>query len=214
MRGSGSKARQIALPFEWDEGNGGDIVLTPAFERSLQPLRHLEYWQATGAILIGPERSGKTAIGKWVEAETGALVIDDAHDMQDEELFHGWNRAKESNRACLMLAVSPPGEWNIDLPDLKSRVASALMVSLPVADEEMMRALIVHHLARHGATIGEDALGYAIRRIEHSHVAAERFARQINLLSLAEKKPITLPLVRTLYDMLDSGRAPDLFADI
>lgn len=204
MTGQGSGTRQIALPLDWGDDNGL-LVLTPDMEKALGPLLNVEGWRKTGAILVGPPRSGKSSLAYWLAEKANVDVVEVADRLNDEALFHRWNSAREEGRPILIVSRHPPGEWGISLPDLKSRIAGAMLAEMPHPDEMLMAELMRRHLARRGAMISEDVLAYALKRIERSHAEAERFARKLDEMSLASKKPISLSLVRAALSASSVG---------
>ena len=78
------------------------------------------------------------------EVRTGAVVVEDAPgDMLDEvALFHLINMARESKGAVLITSHAFPAQWDIALPDLRSRLKAAAnanpagFVAIQVSDIE------------------------------------------------------------------------------
>lgn len=130
----------------------------------------------------------------------GGTVIDDAEANAAENLFNAWNRAQESGMPLLLISRWLPADWNIALPDLKSRLGSALLLEIGAPDDEIIEQLLQKHLADRGAAITIDALSYVKRRIERSYAAIESFARSANATALAENAPVNLTLVKKVLD--------------
>jgi chromosomal replication initiation ATPase DnaA len=94
-----------------------------------------------------------------------------------------------------------PADWAITLPDLKSRLAAAQLISLGEPDDELAEQLMLKLFRDRGTSIGLDALTYALRRIERSHAAIEEFVRSANRFSLSEGGALTLPRVKRLLEI-------------
>jgi len=192
--------RQIALPL--DELRGGassSLIITASNATAFAGLSSAANWPRHCAILVGPARSGKSLMARYFSGE-GGTVIDDAETNSAENLFNAWNRAQESGMPLLLISRWLPADWDIALPDLKSRLGSALLLEIGAPDDEIIEQLLQKHLADRGAAITIDALSYVKRRIERSYAAIESFARSANAMALAENAPVNLTLVKKVLD--------------
>ncbi|TSB04338.1 DnaA ATPase domain-containing protein [Sphingorhabdus contaminans] len=192
--------RQIALPL--DELRGGassSLIITPSNATAFAGLGSAASWPRHCAILVGPARSGKSLMARYFSGQ-GGTVVDDAETNAAETLFNAWNRAQESAVPLLLISRWLPADWNIALPDLKSRLGSALLLEIGAPDDEMIEQLLQKQLADRGAAITMDALSYVKRRIERSYASIESFARAANAMALAENAPVNLTLVKKVLD--------------
>jgi Bacterial dnaA protein len=192
--------RQIALPLdELRSGASSSLIITASNATAFAGLSSAANWPRHCAILVGPARSGKSLMARYFSGE-GGTVIDDAEANAAENLFNAWNRAQESGMPLLLISRWLPADWNIALPDLKSRLGSALLLEIGAPDDEIIEQLLQKHLADRGAAITIDALSYVKRRIERSYAAIESFARSANAMALAENAPVNLTLVKKVLD--------------
>lgn len=191
--------KQIALPFDELNPDRTDdcLIITPSNALAFAALGNSANWPGHCAILTGPPRSGKSLFARYFAAQ-GGQVIDDADKLAEEALFHQWNNAKNSGAALLLVSASLPAEWDIALPDLRSRIGASQLFEIEAPDDELAEQLLLKYLRDRGTSIGPEALAFVIRRIERSHAAVEDFAKKANALALAEGSAITLPLVRRL----------------
>lgn len=192
--------RQIALPL--DELRGGassSLIITPSNATAFAGLGSAANWPRHCAILVGPARSGKSLMARYFSGQ-GGTVIDNAEANSAENLFNAWNRAQESVVPLLLISRWLPADWNIALPDLKSRLGSAMLLEIGAPDDEMVEQLLQKQLADRGAAITMDALSYVKRRIERSYAGIESFARATNAMALAENAPVNLTLVKKVLD--------------
>jgi chromosomal replication initiation ATPase DnaA len=192
--------RQIALPLDELRGTGSSsLIITDANATAFAGLGNASSWPGRCAILVGPARSGKTLMARYFAAQDGT-IIDDADTSGPQVLFNAWNRAQEEATPLLLISRWRPADWNIGLPDLRSRLGAALLLEVSAPDDEMVEQLLQKQLADRGAAISVDALSYVKRRVERSYAAIEAFARNANALAMAENAPVNLALVRKLLD--------------
>lgn len=189
--------RQIALPLdELRTGVSSSLIVTDSNGAVFASLGGANIWPGRCAILTGPARSGKSLMARYFAMQIGGAVIDDADTSPAETLFNAWNRAQETATPLLLVSRWRPADWAISLPDLRSRLAAAVLLEISAPDDELIEQLIQKHLSDRGAAISVDALSYVKRRVERSHVAIEAFARAANALALADNAAVNLALVK------------------
>jgi hypothetical protein len=192
--------RQIALPLdELRTGSSSSLIITEANAAVFAGLGNATSWMGRCAILTGPARSGKSLMARYFAGQ-GGTVIDDAETSGAEVLFNAWNRAQEGEAPLLLISRWRPADWNIALPDLRSRLGAALLLEISPPDDELIEQLLQKQLADRGAAISVDALSYVKRRIERSYAAIEAFARAANALALADNAPVNLALVKRILE--------------
>lgn len=190
-------ARQIALPLS-QSGKARRIVVGSANEHVIEALRAPASWPFKTAILTGPGRAGKSLLGEWFASEKLGDVVDDADRMDETELFHRWNAAQESGTPLLLVARDE--QWQVDLPDLRSRLGAALHLSIGTLDDAMIGELIDAHAEQRGLALGEGAKAYLVPRCERGFAEIERLVAEIDRLSLERKHPATLSIWRDALD--------------
>lgn len=89
----------------------------------------------------------------------------------EEALFALYNRMQASGRRLLLSADAAPRDVPLALPDLRSRLAAALIYHLkPLGDDEKCAALIAAAAAR-GMSMPEAVAVYLLRRLPRSWAA-------------------------------------------
>lgn len=196
---------QIALPFgPFGENRPSSIVLGSSNRHVAEALQHAKDWPYRTAILTGPPRSGRSLFARWFASHTGGGAIDDADTLDETEIFHSWNRAREDGYP-LLLTASGEG-WDIALPDLRSRMGAALLLEIGPLDDDEAHALMLSHAAQRGLALGEGAPAYLVPRMERSHGAIERIVAEMDRLSLERMIPVTKSVWR---DALDAVQGPE-----
>jgi len=189
--------RQIALPLSDGEGRQASrIVVGNANETVLDAMARPEDWPFRTAILFGPPRSGKSMIARWFEETGQGEAIDDADRLEEDELFHRWNRAQEGGRPLLLVSGAKDGNWDIVLPDLASRLGAALHLRIGAPDDAMLAELIALHAEMRALPLDYSATTYLVPRCNRSHLGAEQLVAAIDRLSLERKQPPTLAIWR------------------
>jgi chromosomal replication initiation ATPase DnaA len=191
--------RQIALPLdELRPGHAASLIITDSNAACAAALSDSVNWPGRCAILFGPARSGKSLMARYFATQVDGVIIENAESAGETVLFNAWNRSQETTRPLLLISQFVPAEWQIALPDLRSRLASALLIEIPPPDDELIIQLIQKHLVDRGTAMGLEALNYAARRIKRRYADIENFARNANALALAENAPVNLGLVKRL----------------
>ena len=198
---------QIALPLSAGRGGPSRIVVGSANAAVFEAMALVAGWPFRTAVLLGPPRSGKTLIARWFAEQGLGEAIDEAHLVDEAELFHRWNRAQEDGKPLLLVGASG---WTISLPDLASRLGAALQLEIGAPDDAMLEELIAIHAEQRGLPLGPDAMAYLVPRIERSHIGVERIVAAIDRLSLERKVPPTQGIWRDALEELQGPREPRL----
>lgn len=165
-------------------------------------------WPGPLLVLAGPQGSGKTHLTHVFRQRLGdrAVVYDDidrrlaaAGGYQlEQELFHAWTRARDGGHALLLTAQKPHQEWGLKLEDLRSRVAAAPEARLGAPDDELMAVVMTKMFADRQLAVSQDVIAYLLKRIERSFAAIGGIVATVDARALAEKRAVTIPLVREL----------------
>ncbi|WP_408589592.1 HdaA/DnaA family protein [Novosphingobium sp.] len=186
---------QIALPLV-TAATAEAIVTGPSLDPVIAALGAASDWPFHTAVLSGPPRSGKSLLARWFVQSGAGDALDDADALPEDTVFHRWNRAQADGRPLLLVSRRAPGEWRVHLPDLASRLGSALLIEIAAPDDALLLALLESQAARRGLVLGEGVLTFLLPRIERSHAAVEALVATIDRLSLERKAPVTLALAR------------------
>jgi hypothetical protein len=203
---------QIALPLIPGAAGPARIVIGSANAHVAEALAQPGTWPFRTAVLTGPPRSGKSLLARWF-TESGPEgevreAIDDAQQLDETELFHRWNRAQENGTPLLIVAGEPP--WDIALPDLRSRLGSALQLEIGAPDDAMAEDLLYAMAEQRGLVLGGDAVGYLVSRAGRSFADIEKLVAAIDRLSLERKAPPTQSIWRAALEAVHGPEEPRL----
>lgn len=211
---------QIALPLSaGPAAEAQRIVIGHANAGVIEALQDPARWPFHVAVLTGPPRSGKSLLARWAEGLHGdrLAVIDDAHMVDETELFHRWNAVQQGGvreGGALLLVVNTDeehGGWRIALPDLASRIGGSLQLEIGAPDDAMAAELI-HALAEQRAlTLPDGAAEYLVPRTTRSFAAIETLVATIDRISLERRSPATMSVWRAALEALHGPEQSRLF---
>lgn len=188
-------------------------------------------WRSWRLILVGPPKSGKSHLahiwsgerraralqaslldsGEAPERARGAdVVVEDAESVagvraREVALFHLCNAVAEGGRKLLLTARTPPSSWRLELADLRSRMEGSPVARLEPPDDLMLRALLVKHFSDRQIAVPARILKFVLPRMTRSYEAAHALADELDRLSLAAGRSITMAMVN---DALGRQQAP------
>lgn len=210
-------AQQIPLALPVDPSMGeDDFLITPSNQTAAAQLH-----SDTPTLLLGPKGTGKSHLARiWQKRRTAiafdvtrtnigtlsqAVVWEDA-DSSDwnaqtqEAAFHLLNTVKEKKLPLLITATKPPAAWGLTLADLRSRLLALHVASIDMPDDALVAGLLLKHFKDRQLRVSEDVLSYIIPRIARDGAVIESTVRQLDELSLANNRAITIPLVKKVVD--------------
>lgn len=215
-----------------------DFLVAPCNAQAVTWLERWPDWPSHALALYGPAGSGKShllaaladahAAEGVVRAEAAHLstaslpalvnparfvLVDQLDLLADEQaLFHLWNLTKESGRFLVTASREAPARLAVALPDLRSRLSSMPAIGIGPPDDCLLAALLVKHFADRQLRVGEDVVAWLLGRMERSFAAVGTMVEALDRASLAERRPITVPLARSVLDeMEDDGRQGELW---
>ncbi|MEH3104720.1 MAG: chromosomal replication initiator DnaA [Sphingomonas phyllosphaerae] len=197
---------QFALPLGWAAEEQGEFLVVESNARAVRMLEHWATWPVRTAVLAGPPKSGRSLLGRIFAARSGGSVIDDADTVDEETLFHAWNRAQEERRPLLLVAAALPPTWSIALPDLRSRLAASPAATIDAPEEALMAALFERGFAHRHLDARADLVAWLTARTERSHTAVIETIDRLDQAALAGRRRLTIPLARETLDIDKTAR--------
>lgn len=210
------------LPVRTARGRN-DFLVTSCNADAVGILDQWPNWPGVAACLVGAPRSGKTHLVEvWREisgarvvegsdvTEIGiaklldekAVAIDNAEGVKDEAaLFHLFNAMKNSGGHILLTGETPPARWSLSLPDLKSRLATALVGELRPPDDALLKGLFTKLFQDYQTDVKEGVIAFINSRVERSFEEVTEVAEALNREAMRRRSAITIPLAR---DVLES----------
>lgn len=171
-------------------------------------------WPLPAALVVGPAGAGKSHLANvWrlrsqahliaarlldetaVSAfeERGVLVVEDVDRGigSEQMLFHLLNLAREKAGSILLTSRAAPGEIDIALPDLRSRLRAIPPVAIEAPDEALIRSVLVKLFADRQLAVEPHVVSYLALHMDRSMDAALRVVAACDRLSLAMQRKVT-----------------------
>jgi chromosomal replication initiation ATPase DnaA len=211
---------QLTLPFSIEPSRAReDFVVAPCNEEAVRFIDTWPRWSAPAAALHGPSGSGKThLVHAWAEG-SGAEIIDAA--LLDELKLQEFDPARplavenvdlapaavrdaalftllNAGGALLLTGREHPREWPVLLPDLASRLKALLAFAIWQPDDALLEGLAKKLFADRQLRVPDAVVARMIVSLERSPAAIRDFVARADAKALAEKRPVTVALIREL----------------
>ena len=167
-------------------------------------------------LLIGPNKSGKTHLGKiWQKNNIAVsyennfeiilnykknIFIDDfLKNINEEQIFHLINHCSINKLTILLTSNKELFEHNFLLKDLVSRLKTFNLLRINLPDDDLIINLIIKLLHDKQIIIkNKEIFHYILKRIERSYEDTFLLIENIDKLSLEKKRELTIPLIKKL----------------
>ena len=222
MSGPRKTSDQLRLPLQRDVPAGAAAFVRSGCNEAAA--RALERWpDAAGRVMAicGPEGCGKShlaaiwaervgavplngaeaALADPLELEGRPVLLDIAQDADDETLFHLINLAQADGGALLLVSRPSPRQWDVAVPDLRSRLDAVRVVAMHEPDDAVLAAILRARFSERSMTPGDEVIDYLVRRIDRSSAAATEVVARLD----AEHRPVTRTLARQVLGTVDDS---------
>lgn len=216
--------RQLAFDLPGLEAMTRDhFFVAPSNALALKTVDDWRDWPGRKLLLVGPEGAGKThLVHIWAALAEAVILSAEALDQTDiaslagravavedadrighaeAQLFHLHNLATTTG-ALLLTARTPPRDWGLTLPDLKSRMQATPIAHLDGPDDALLSAVLVKLFADRQVAVPANLIPYLVSRMPRSIGAARALVAALDARALAEARPITRALAGDLLDDL------------
>ncbi len=221
--------RQLVLDLSHRQALGAeDFLVSGSNEAAIELIDRWPDWPHPACVVVGPKGAGKSHLANvWrlrssagiaaaaalTDASVahlhdgGALAVEDLdRGIADEQaLFHLLNRARESRLSVLLTSRQAPGDLEVRIPDLRSRLRALPVVALEAPDEALLKAVLVKLFCDRQLTVEPAVIEYLSLRMERSMAAASRVVAAIDRLALAKHRKVTRPLAAEALASLNEG---------
>ena len=109
----------------------------------------------------------------------------------EQALFHLWNLCAPRDCLLLLTARTPPRDWGLVMPDLRSRMDAMPQVRLGPPDESLLAAVLVKLFADRQQAVPADLIDWLVLHMPRDLGLARRLVAAIYQAAMADKRPIT-----------------------
>lgn len=200
-----------------------DFVVTPSNALAHAHITEFMPEAANMLLLLGPTASGKTHLahmwaqqqnaaflnGESLTAEASAsyfqrhnaIVLEAIEAAPKDKFFHLLQYLKQNPRHSALFTSNKDisALWQ-ESPDIHSRLKSLPLAQLNEPDDMLLEALFIKGFSDRQLRVDPALIAYLIPRVERSCVAVYQLLQQLDDAALQEKRPITLPLARSVLE--------------
>jgi chromosomal replication initiation ATPase DnaA len=207
------------------------FILASANVMAAETLDTYPDWPAQVMVLVGPNGSGKTHLAHIWAAEAGAelisgsdyneassanlhgynFVIDGLIDNENSQtfdevaLFHLLNSARQNQTFGLITSRNWPKAWNLQLPDLKSRLKAAPLLEIFEPDDAFLLQVMHKLFADKQITVDHGVIEYLVQRMERSLSTAQSLVNHLDKEALAQGRKITKPMASLCLERISQS---------
>ena len=130
-------------------------------------------------------------MSQLLEASAVAVEDLDCGTIDEKALFHLFNHARTGRTYLLVTLKCEPGDLEIALPDLRSRLRAMPSVRIERPDEALLHVLLVKLFADRQLNIEPSVIKYLSTHMERSAEVAVRAVAEIDRIALATHRKAT-----------------------
>ena len=140
------------------------------------------------------------------------IVIEDLQELNNQEaLFHLYNTYRDCGGNILFTASQAPARLKFSLPDLRSRMNIVPALEIKEPNDDLLMALLVKLFMDRQITPTPELLEYLLKNMQRSFSYARKLVEEIDNISLARKRAISIPIAKEAIETLNSDRQFSLF---
>jgi chromosomal replication initiation ATPase DnaA len=225
------KSKQLILSFAASDSYGAeDFLVDASNEKAYRMIFSQDQWGSHGLVLWGGSKVGKTHLAHLFQKKTGAVFLTEDHlerlekgedctetdqvfildsleavlPLYEKALFHLSNLLKEKEGSFLVLSQKCPGDWEIDLKDLESRLKAFLAIQIQNPSDQLLAAILMKKGGDLQIVLDPKVINYVLTHRERSPKSLQKFLEDLNQFSLIQGQKITVPLVKAFIDLQNS----------
>jgi chromosomal replication initiation ATPase DnaA len=190
---SGSNAAAIGIVDGWPNWSHWAAVVSGPVGAGKSHLVHVWRTKSAAACVQAADiREGTIA----ALADAKALAVENLEAGVGDEraLFHLLNLAREHKLSILLTSRLAPGELDVTLPDLRSRLRALPHVAIEPPDETLLGAILIKLFADRQLAVEPHVVSYLLRHMERSTEVATGVVDEIDRVALVTHRKVTRAL--------------------
>ena len=141
------------------------------------------------------------------------LIVEDlCANINQEAMFNLYNMYRDEGGFILFTSTEAPARINFSLPDLRSRMNIIPSVEIKEPDDGLLSALLVKLSMDRQLSISPEQINFILNNMQRSFNYARKLVAEIDNISLAQKKAVSIPLIKEAMTALATDNQGDLFA--
>ena len=139
------------------------------------------------------------------QGAVGLACVDDVQAIAGDRdaqiaLFDLHNRVRDGGGALLYAADVTPLQLDLELPDLRSRLAQCTQFALGVPDETQRRTILRERAQARGLELDDAVMDWLFRRVDRDLATLTALLDRLDRASLAAQRRITVPFLKRVID--------------
>ena len=202
-----------------------DFLVSSSNQAAVEMVGRWPDWSGPAVVLCGPSGVGKSHLINVWKMRSGATVIpaidldenvagklgpeehlavEDLHHgiASEKALFYRLNMAREHRGSLLMTSRYPPGELELVLPDLRSRLRAVPVLVIAPPDDALLQSMLVKLFADRQWHVEPAIIKFILTHMERSAEAANAIVAEMNHLALATQRKATRALAKEVIGKL------------
>lgn len=187
------------------------FVDAPSNAEARAALAAPQNWSNRALALVGQAGCGKTHLGHLWAAQNDALYIEPGDDLRALADWRGraiWldnaGRASEALlfalinmgmrgeiESLLLCARAAPATWDVDIPDLRSRLGAMQVAKIDAPEDELLEAIYRKLFLDRGLKVADNLISYLLLRQARTVDAAHAVVDRLDKLAAAQKVNVT-----------------------
>ena len=156
-------------------------------------------WESYALSIYGAYGSGKTHLANIIKSKFAVKVIEDINSKTNQKnLLHSLNLARENNEYVLLTSEHSLTSLSFTLADLSSRLSAIISIPINAPDIQLFRHLFAKNFSDLQLKVSDEIINYLAARVERNFYAPKEIIAKIDQLSLAQKRNVTIPLIKEI----------------
>ena len=164
-----------------------------------------------GGVYVGGIRDCVETVHELFRQNPCLIVEELSPDINEEAMFHLYNLYRNEGGNILFTAEEAPARMRFKLKDLQSRLNIIPSVEIKAPDDELLSSLLVKLFMDRQIMVSPEVINYLLNNMQRSFAYARKIVAEIDNLSLARKRAVTVPLVKEAVSLLDDDPQGELF---
>lgn len=203
-----------------------DFLISRSNQAAADVIDRWPDWQHASVLVMAPARAGKTHLANVWRLRSGAIRLE-AHALHEEDvarakgpllvedlhagiaseraLFHLLNLAREHKTSMLLTSRVAPGDLDVRLPDLRSRLRALPVVAISPPDEALLKGVLVKHFADRQLAVEPHVINHIALHMDQSMAAAAAIVAEIDRAAMASHRKVTRTLAGEILGRRQAG---------
>ncbi|MEQ8428689.1 MAG: DnaA regulatory inactivator Hda [Gammaproteobacteria bacterium] len=109
-----------------------------------------------------------------------------------------YNELRDNRRSLLIAGRESPQTTRLELEDLRSRLGWDQVFQIRQVNDDIKKGIMKQHAANHAYELPEDVIDFLIHRVDRDMSSLISLLDKLDEASLAEKRKITIPFIKTI----------------